>query len=380
MIVVDPNILWDHEIFLNSAAFNESDTETIGAADGDKFAVSGLAVPAVWNATTIKLKKLIFKTGAISNALMTIEVRAESVNTTTGAPNGIIATGASKQFTTLDDDNTRFEQTLTTAPTMTPGGLWAIVWEMIDRNGVSTWTINQFADDRFTNYPPHFTDIAGGGWVEHADAHMKLMFVPVWEIDGREIIMPGRGCAPPQGTAGGVAIGNNESWNSTDTNIYKGTRFSVETPRVLVAMRVMLTDLGDTNVGARAHLFDADGKTILSSSATIGNWFEAEDHQYYYFYFDSPQLLTPGRDYYAVLESTGTADLNLKAPGMTDTDGAVWAYGRSGLCSGPASPTGPSSWTIQNDRWPVIGLGFAGFDDGKRNPRTRPLHSPQIAG
>lgn len=322
---------------------------TISVANG-KLALIFHA-PRTGNIEAVTWRTATVTTGA------TIDVRLETVDTTTGDPTGTLVSTNSNVSVVVNsaDDNVVFTSTFTAAGAVTAGQLVAVVFV---NPGASFGSI-AFAGFTWTSGTtaiPYSSAYGGASWAK-AIAHIQMLSLL---YDDGEYSTPFGGYAPP-------TLINSTAFNTTSTPDVRGLRFQFPiSVRVIGAWFACDLD-GDCKVMIVNTAYNQGAGTGILATVTLdANQRGSTVSNVHFVIFDTPVTLSANTNYRLVIEPTTTTS-------VTFLDMTVASLALLGGIPGGANfhlttakdPTADGDWTNYNSGTfasPFMGLIIDGID------------------
>lgn len=276
----------------------------------------------------------------------TVQVRLETVSTSTGLPTGtLVSAGASGTTAVADtDDNVWFTTTLGTPPTVTVGQLVAIVFK-VSSGTPSNLQIGGFDDSGLFRQP---------SIIEFDGTASNITGIsPIFSLHYSDTT-----CPPTVGVWPIKAL-NTDTYNSGSNPNTRGNRFQVPHSVRAVGAWIYM----DTDSDAAINLYDSDGVTISATGSIWQSVPPLATPGLEYVAFTAPVTLAADTNYtLAVKPSSGTnlsvysADVN--AAGLLEAmpGGTRW------FAATATNPTGTGSWTTTSTQFYLMGLVIDGVE------------------
>lgn len=317
-------------------------TLLIDAADEKVGAVFNIGAP-------VTVAKIGFGTGTVTTGA-TVDVRLETVDLTTGAPSGTLATTNSNasQVIADTDDNVWFEVTLTASHSATAGQMLAIV------------IVNPSGSPGNINIKRGFTSAATGSaivgfsgtwhyqasWGRTSGTHGMYL-----ESDGGQAIYTGSSPAITQTSV---------SFNNGSTPDERGNIFQFSVPvSVCGATSTIEPNAADFDL----VLYDSDGSTALRTVSIDGSFIENRVNPDRTFYVSfEPVTLTASTNYRIAFKPTSGSSVEVMEFAVNDAE-VLDAFG-GGQTMHKTTRTNAGSWTEVTTSRLDIGLLICGFDNG----------------
>ena len=322
-----------------------------GAQSSNNFLIDAAseAVAFIFQAPkTGSIDAIGFCTGTVTTGA-TVDVRLETVSTTTGDPTGTLVgtTTNGAQVILGTDDNIYFLTVLTLAASVTKGDILAAV---IVNPAVSVGNLNiiSYGDGVGSNFPycDHFT----AAWAKTASAPL----VTIRYNDGSYAHMPNS-----YGMSTTVTLSSNAvQFNSSSTPDEIGMIFQFPFACAVDGCWVWL----DLDNAADIVLYDSDGTTALATVSADPDIRSTAAAGVFYFEFTSAITLTKDTNYRIVVKPTTTSNVTLQYFEV-GTAAAMDAHpGGQELHYTTRADAG--SWTETTTRRPFMGLKISSLDDG----------------
>lgn len=302
------------------------------------------------------IDKIVFFTGTLagSSGSFDIEVRLETVDTSTGLPTGTLwaATTNGTVNVLATADNTWQTITLTASATVVRGQYIAVIAKVTAVNGAAT----TMAMVRFADTQMHamygVENLTGAGWAKQATS-LTYCISPIFN-DGTFSSTPSFFLVP--------AV-NTRTFNSGSSPNKRALKFQVAAPMRLTGFWVWM----DLDADCIIKLYAADGTTVLAQKTVSSNIDNTTAAWIYTYLFDANEVspgyydLVANTNYYLSVEPSSGTDIS-----VYDIDYPSNAYLGSwggGINWVSATNTG-GTWTATTTNRPFIGLIFNGVDDG----------------
>lgn len=293
------------------------------------------------------VEEIFWRTGPVTTGC-TVDVRLETVDTTTGLPTGtLVNAGANaSQVVANTDDNQAFQTALGTAATLTRGELYAVVFDVLSGTP-SSLCIACFVDPSSLQSP----------YVIEYDGTASLIsgYAPIMGL-----LYSG---GVYQGTPGAWPITNvwTQSYAATDSPDTYGAAFSLSHQSRVCGFWFW----GEFDGDGTAKLYDSDGATVLESAAIYENVAPSGSSLLQSFFFGSSVTLAEDTTYYLAIEATDSTDIVMYG---VEFSSAAWRDasplgGRWQLAQCTQSPTGTGDWTNTGTKQAFIGLIVDGLEE-----------------
>lgn len=286
-----------------------------------------------------------FRTGTVTTGA-TVDVRLESVSTTTGEPDGLFDTNTNgSQVIDASDDNTWFNTSLTSGASVTKGDLLAVV--IVNPSG-SPGNIQISVNDSSpyqTIFP--YTGLNTGTWT--MNQRPPLCSVRYSDTNYYAI--------PKVYPFSNLSIANIDS-DSTPDEV--GLYFQVP-------FKCRVTGFwffGSFRVGAptTVRLYDSDGSTVLTSLTVDDDQMYQVSHSPNRYLFDDTQELTINTNYRLTVLPSTSSDIHVD---YFETDSAaIMDAFDGGQEVHWTERTDGGGWTETTTRRPFMGLILDQLDDG----------------
>lgn len=294
---------------------------------------------------TGNISKVGFRTAVVTTGA-TVDVRVETVSTTTGDPTGTLfaANTNASQVILSTDDSLWFLTTLTASAAVTKGDFLAVV---IVNPSASPGNMNiaRFQDDAGNDFP--YADLFTTVWSKSQQAPVGAFeyddgsyepFVAFWPFKDVGTVSANSGSTPDEA----------------------GLYFSFPFP-----VRVTgLTSWSSSASGASPtfKLYDSDGSTVLNSISPDDNISVSTSTEYRVYYFNSTHSLLANTFYRLTMAPGNTTNV---AVGYFDTNTAAQMDAASGGQNFHwTQRTDAGAWSETTTRRPFISLIIDAFDNG----------------
>lgn len=294
------------------------------------------------------IDRIGFRTGAVTTG-NTVDVRLETVSTTTGDPSGsLVAVGANAALAIADaDDNVWKEATLTTPCAVTRGTLYAVVIVVPASTNLTIATLGTVADWTTGWNFPYSDDFTAGAWAKSQNSPT----INVRYTDGSYPIL---GNLPLSAIAA-------TTFNADSSPDERGLYFTLPFPARLSGVLLNAAFAG----GSTIKVYDSDGSTVLTSLAIDADQVRTANPGTSRFLLPSAVELDENEAYRVTVLPSSTTDntlthLTVNAAAMLD-----------GLDGGQAfhltTREGGGSWSQTTTQRPLIHLLLDAFDDSAQN-------------
>lgn len=295
-------------------------------------------------AKTGTVTKIGFLTGTVTTG-DTVDVRLETVNTTTGAPTGTLWATNTNGSQAIDaaDDNTWFTVTLTAGASVTKGDIVAVV--IVNGGTPGNMEIVHGGGGLFDEAFPYITDFAAAVWTsDNESPNCALEY-----SDGSYAYSPG--------VYPFSAINISVAYNNTSDPDHRGLKFQLPVP-VRVVGGWFESDL---EAAANLKLYDSDGTSVLESISVPSGPRSTTGHGVHIVFFTSAHSLSKDTYYRLVLEPSTTTSIDLdeiSVPTAAVLDG--WDGGQNFHYTQKKD----AGWTDTTTKRPMMGLLIDALDDG----------------
>lgn len=293
-----------------------------------------------------------FALGSVGGASgnVTVDVRVETVDGTTGNPTGTLWAANTNATATVafNDDNTWKSVTLTSSATVSRGDTVAIVLNPLVFTTVTNCQIMKFQDvTAGTTYGT--ADLTGGGYTKAVATYSFIAGYDDTTYEPIYNVFPAR-------------VVTTTSFNSGSSPPVRGMKFQVPFKCRVNGMWAWMA-LASTSSDFDAKIYSSDGSTVLASHS-----FDATNSQsgttsiITVLPFDDTVTLSVNTNYYLSIEPTSANNVTLYTgtlPSNAKMD--AWPGGKNMFLSTLTSGT----WTDTDTERPFMGILLDGFDDGQ---------------
>jgi hypothetical protein len=304
------------------------------------------------------IRKILWRTATVTTG-DTVDVRAETVDNTTGNATGTLVNvnANASQVVANGDDDTMFTTTLTADADVSALEYFAVV--IANGVGGGNMQIALFGDDS-SSFP--YTGLFTASW-----AKSLLPAVVGFElVDGSYLWVDG--CYP-------MSAITSSTYNNTSTPDVYANRITIAAPCTIDGFWLWANFAADCAV----KLYDTDGVTVLASrTIDATNAVSAINIQRWS--FPTAVDVTAG-DYWIGVEPTGAGNI-VVYDWTVPTAAAMDAFqgGQNMQFSTAKDPSGTGSWSTTATRRLFLGVRFSAIDDGAGAGGGAPYHGAMSGG
>lgn len=296
------------------------------------------------------ITKLAFRTGSVTTGC-TLDVRLETVDTSTGLPTGTLATtGANvSQVIANTDDNAFFIVDLGAGGSVTRSTHYGIVLDVLS-GSPSALTFAAFADHGLFQDPYP---------IEYASPTATS---PSGMSPCMAVYYDGVGWVPIAGFTPASEVWS-QAFNSGSTPDTYGMRFALDVPRRVAGLWGWVDLDGD----ATLKLYDTDAATVLASVSAYQNMPPLTTGFLGHYLFSSSIELAASSNYYLGIEATTGSNITVHGVEFANSDiRRASPFGSSAcqLATCTQTPASTGDWTLTATSQIFAGLLIDGLDDG----------------
>lgn len=232
---------------------------------------------------------------SVASGSPTMDVRIETVDTSTGFPTGALWSTNTNIVTSTLASSTWNLLTLTSSASIAAGQLFAVKLAYAAGTSININTLNNLTNFVQTSLPYQVTNTGSPARAllgnAAADIALGSSSTSFYEVPGT---IP-------------VITASAGSFNNT-SSAKRGLRFTPPMNCRVIGIRFYdSSSTGDFNI----DLYDSVGTTLITSTAISGNVNAASANAPITAYFGTPQSLTAGTTYRAVIEPTSATNVNV---------------------------------------------------------------------
>jgi hypothetical protein len=294
---------------------------------------------------TGSIRKLEWLCSSFGSSGGALDIRLETVGSTTGDPTGTLW-GTNTNGSATVSGTGWISTTLTADASVTKGDIIALVIK--SAGAAQSLSVGYLAAAQVGAQFP-YGDRFVSSWLSHGDRPcMALQY-----SDGSYAFVP---------DTYPITAVNNATFNSGSTPDEKGVKFALGIPAQILGARVYVDGDGDFSL----ILYDTDGSTALATKSMDKDYREhtSVTAGTYDLLFDSPQTLAYNGTYRMTIRADSATNLSLVDFDFPTTD-VLSQFDQYGTAIAATQRTDAGAWTDTTTKraaiWPMIG----GLDDGQ---------------